>query len=137
MRVVVDTNVVVSAILRDRLPERVILFIIVRPDFEWVASREIMTEYREVLRRPKFDLPEAVLSRWDERFHTAVAEWPAELPVSFPRDLKDAKFLACALASNADFFITGDQDFAEAGRLVRTKIVSVRQFDEMVLRPLQ
>jgi len=26
MRVVVDTNVVVSAILRDRLPERVILF---------------------------------------------------------------------------------------------------------------
>ena len=28
MRVVVDTNVVVSAILRDRLPERVILFII-------------------------------------------------------------------------------------------------------------
>lgn len=51
--------------------------------------------------------------------------------------VKDAKFLACALAANADFFITGDQDFAEAGRLVRTKIVSVRQFDEMVLRPLQ
>jgi putative PIN family toxin of toxin-antitoxin system len=137
MRVVVDTNVVVSAILRDRLPERVILFIIARPDFEWVASREILTEYREVLRRPKFGLPETVLSQWDNRFRAAVAEWPVEVPVSFPRDLKDAKFLACALAANADFFITGDQDFAEAGRLVRTKIVSVRQFDEMVLRPLQ
>ncbi|HEY5481237.1 MAG TPA: putative toxin-antitoxin system toxin component, PIN family [Verrucomicrobiae bacterium] len=137
MRVVVDTNVVVSAILRDRLPERVILFIIARPDFEWVASREILTEYREVLRRPKFGLPETVLSQWDDRFRAAVAEWPVEVPVSFPRDLKDAKFLACALAANADFFITGDQDFAEAGRLVRTKIVSVRQFDEMVLRPLQ
>ena len=137
MRVVVVTNVVVSAILRDRLPERVILFIIARPDFEWVASREILTEYREVLRRPKFGLPETVLSQWDDRFRAAVAEWPVEVPVSFPRDLKDAKFLACALAANADFFITGDQDFAEAGRLVRTKIVSVRQFDEMVLRPLQ
>ena len=43
MRVVVDTNIVVSAILRDRLPERVILFIIARPDFEWVASQEILT----------------------------------------------------------------------------------------------
>ena len=137
MRVVVDTNVVVSAILSDRLPERVILFIIASPDFEWVASREILTEYREVLRRPKFGLPETVLSQWDDRFRAAVAEWPVEVPVSFPRDLKDAKFLACALAANADFFITGDQDFAEAGRLVRTKIVSVRQFDEMVLRPLQ
>ena len=137
MRVVVETNVVVSAILRDRLPERVILFIIARPDFEWVASREILTEYREVLRRPKFDLPETVLSRWDERFRAAVAEWPAEVPVSFPRDPKDAKFLACALAADADFFITGDQDFAEAERLGRTKIVFVRQFDELVVRPLQ
>jgi putative PIN family toxin of toxin-antitoxin system len=137
MRVVVDTNVVVSANLRDRLPERVILFITARPDFEWVASREILTEYREVLRRPKFALPETVLSQWDDRFRTAIAEWPAEVPVSFPRDLKDAKFLACALAANADFFITGDQDFAEAGRLVRTKIVSVRQFDEVVLSPLE
>ncbi len=50
MRVVVDTNVVASTILRDRLPEPVILFIIARPDFEWVASQEILTEYREVLR---------------------------------------------------------------------------------------
>jgi predicted nucleic acid-binding protein len=39
MRVVVDTNVVVSAILRDRLPEKVLLFIISQPDFEWVALR--------------------------------------------------------------------------------------------------
>lgn len=31
----------------------------------------------------------------------------------------------------------GDLDFAEAGKVGRTKIVSVRQFDEMVLRPLQ
>ena len=73
MRVVVDTNIVVSAILRDRLPERVILFIIARPDFEWVASQEILTEYREVLRRPKFGLPEPVLAQWDDRFRYAVA----------------------------------------------------------------
>lgn len=28
--------------------------------------------------------------------------------VDFPRDQKDAKFLACALTTNAEFFITGD-----------------------------
>ena len=33
MRVVVDTNVVVSAILRDRLPEKILLFILGHPDF--------------------------------------------------------------------------------------------------------
>jgi len=122
MRVVVDTNVVVSAILRDRLPEKILLFILGHPDFEWVASGEILAEYREVLRRPKFALPDAVLSEWDERFRSAIAEWPVEISVSFPRDVKDAKFLACALAAEADFFITGDQDFTEARKLEHTKL---------------
>ena len=134
MRVVVDTNVVVSAILRDRLPERVLLFIVARPDFEWVASPEILVEYRAVLRRPKFALPNSVLSQWDERFDSAIAEWPVEIPVSFPRDVKDAKFLACALAAGADFLVTGDRDFTEARKLGRTKIVSVSQFNELVCR---
>jgi putative PIN family toxin of toxin-antitoxin system len=82
-------------------------------------------EYREVLRRPKFALPESTLAEWDERFRSAIAEWPVEISVSFPRDVKDAKFLACALAAEADFFITGDRDFTEAQKLERTKIVSV------------
>ena len=47
------------------------------------------------------------------------------------------QFLACALAADADFFITGDLDFAEVGKVGRTKIMSVRQLDEMVLRPMQ
>jgi predicted nucleic acid-binding protein len=34
MRVVVDTNVVVSAIIRDRIPEQVLLFLVAHPDFE-------------------------------------------------------------------------------------------------------
>ena len=136
MRVVVDTNVVLSAILRDRRPERVLLFIIGRPDFEWVASPEILAEYRAVLRRPKFALPDSVLSEWDERFRYAIAEWPVELSVPFPRDANDAKFLACALAAGADFFVTGDRDFTEVRQIGHTKIVSVAQFDELVCKPL-
>jgi uncharacterized protein len=136
MKVVVDTNVVVSAILRDRLPEKVLLFILARPDFEWVASPEILAEYREVLHRPKFALPDSILSQWEERFRSAIAEWPVETSVSFPRDISDAKFLACAIAAEADFLITGDRDFTEARKIGRTKIISVSQFHELVCQPL-
>jgi predicted nucleic acid-binding protein len=89
-----------------------------------------------VLGRPKFALPESLLSQWHERFRSAIAEWPVEIPVSFPRDVKDAKFLACALAADVDFLITGDHDFTEARKVGRTKIVSVSQFDELVRRTL-
>ena len=46
--------------------------------------------------------------------------------------MKDAKFLACALAAEADFLITGDSDFNEASKLNETKLVSVSQFHELV-----
>ena len=47
MRVVVDTNVLVSAILKDRNPEQVVLYIASQPDFEWIVSPEILTEYKK------------------------------------------------------------------------------------------
>jgi putative PIN family toxin of toxin-antitoxin system len=50
------------------------------------------------------------------------------LEVDFPRDRKDAKFLACAIANNADYFITGDKDFDEVNNLGNTKIISVSLF---------
>ena len=136
MRVVIDTNVVVSAILRDRIPEKILLFIIARLDCEWIASPEILKEYREVLRRPKFGLPETILENWEERFCSVVAEWPVEETISFPRDIADAKFLACALAANVDFFITGDNDFSGIQKIENTKIISVGEFNRLVCEPL-
>lgn len=52
MRVVVDTNVLVSAAIAGRNPEAVILFIVANPAFEWIVSTEILTEY-EVLSRSR------------------------------------------------------------------------------------
>ncbi len=47
MKVILDTNVVVSAILRGRNPAKIILFVTEQPDIEWVVSAEILDEYRE------------------------------------------------------------------------------------------
>lgn len=83
MRVVVDTNIVVSAILRDRLPEKVLLFVVSKPGIEWDASPEILAEYCEVLARPKFAIPQPVLSKWHARFQAGIAvAGPAVDPVS-------------------------------------------------------
>ena len=53
--------------------------------------------------------------------------------MDFPRDRKDAKFLACALADKADFLITGDRDFTEVETLGNTEIVSVSCFVDKIL----
>jgi putative PIN family toxin of toxin-antitoxin system len=132
MKVIVDTNVIVSAALRDKEPEAVVLFISQQPDVEWVVSQEILNEYREVLRRPKFKLPEATLEKWLALLESFTTLVTTSAEIEFPRDLKDAKFLSCAQASDADYFITGDRDFTEAQRLVTTTIISVSLFKKEV-----
>ncbi len=134
MKVVIDTNVLVSAALRDRVPEQVVLFVVQHPDMEWVVSREILDEYRDVLARPKFGLPAELLRRWNVLLDRVVVIVEPALSVEFPRDRKDAKFLACALAARATYLVTGDRDFEQAQKLMGTTILSVSLFDKLVCR---
>jgi predicted nucleic acid-binding protein len=41
-------------------------------------------------------------------------------------------FLACTVAGQADYFITGDRNFTEASKLVTTTILYVSQFKRLV-----
>lgn len=136
MKVVIDTNVLVSAVLKDRDPEAIILFVAERDEMEWIVSPEIMTEYREVLSRKKFGLPEDELQMWFSLLDRFSASCETHLTIDFPRDQKDAKFLSCAIVAGADYFITGDRDFSQAQKLLSTTILSVSQFKKLVCERL-
>ena len=69
---------------------------------------------------------------WFEIIDTFPTIIDVNVEIDFPRDRKDAKFLACAVAADADFFITGDSDFTEAQALVNTTIISVSLFKSLV-----
>ncbi|MGD9562312.1 MAG: putative toxin-antitoxin system toxin component, PIN family [Pyrinomonadaceae bacterium] len=133
IKAVIDTGVAVSAAFRDRTPEEIILFIVEQEDFEWVVSPAITEEYTEVLGRKKFDLPPEVLQKWVLIFEQCTRPIEPDVKVDFARDQKDAKFLECALAAEADYLITGDKDFEEAHKLVQTTIISVSQFKTLVM----
>lgn len=131
--VVIDTSVVVSAVFRDRAPEEILLFVVEEGDFEWIVSPGILSEYSEVLGREKFGLPVEILQAWRDAFERDTTLINVETSVEFPRDQKDAKFLECAISANADYLITGDKDFADARKLMETTIISVSQFQKLIL----
>jgi len=128
MKLLVDTNVLLSAALRDRLPERVVLHIAARDDWRWLVTPEILSEYVDVLRRPKFNLTAEVLSRWSELLQMRTVQVPSPLAVDFPCGPKDAPFLAAAIAHDADWLVTGDRDLHAAQSLLSTRVASVGQF---------
>jgi putative PIN family toxin of toxin-antitoxin system len=129
MKIIIDTNVLVSAILKNRIPEEIVFCVVENSQFKWLASSEIIAEYKGVLSRSKFKLPPDILQRWFVVFDRNIVIAESDLLVDFPRDQKDAKFLACAISHRADIFISGDKDFSEANELIKdTQIVSVTEF---------
>jgi len=132
VKVLIDTNVLVSAAIKDGQPELVILWVISQPDWTWVVSPEIVVEYQEVLMREKFNLPQEILNRWIELIDKATVSVEVNEKLEFPVDQGDAKFLTCALATQADYLITGDSDFIEARKMITTTILSVSLFHKLV-----
>jgi putative PIN family toxin of toxin-antitoxin system len=131
MKIVIDTNVLVSAAFRDRLPESVILWILARPEWDWIASSRIIEEYKSVLKRPKFSLSVSQLEYWQGLIDESVTPVLESLEIDFPRDRKDAKFLACAIANQADVLLTGDRDFEEAE--MYSGIMRISDFNRIVI----
>jgi predicted nucleic acid-binding protein len=104
MNVLIDTNVLLSAALRDKLPERVVLRVAARDDLRWIVTPEILVEYTDILRRPRFGLDEPTLGRWAEllSMRTVNVGSPPEVP-DFPRDPKDAHASSRSLSLAASF----------------------------------
>jgi putative PIN family toxin of toxin-antitoxin system len=132
IKVIIDTNVLISAALRGRDPEAIVLFIVSSPNFEWVVSEEILLEYKSVLDRKKLKLSDEIKQKWLRIFDTFTTVIDVNITIDFPRDPKDAKFLECAIASKAKYFITGDRDFTEPIDLEHTQIISVSQFRVLI-----
>ena len=134
MRVLIDTNILISALLRDGLPESVILWVLNNPEWEWLVSPAIMDEYRDVLQRKKFKFTDEFVNRWLELLNDSVTLHIPTLTIDFPRDRKDAKFIECAQSSKADLFITGDRDFEEAEALTDAFIISAANFARLFMQ---
>ncbi|HJP95587.1 MAG TPA: putative toxin-antitoxin system toxin component, PIN family [Pyrinomonadaceae bacterium] len=128
MNILVDTNVVVSALIRDGLPRRVIEEIVAHGDWFWIVTVDIENEYREVLARPKFKIPPSIQQGFNAFVEmVTIRVQPVSAP-SFPRDPKDELFIAAALACDADYLITGDKDLLDEQPLPSTQILNPAQF---------
>lgn len=129
MRVVLDTNIFVSILIRPGQTFRALLAIVDR-QATVLYSTESLTELVAVLRRPKFspftDADQiGELTKWIIGTGELVT---VDRRVAQSRDAADDKFLSLAVSGNANYLITGDRDLLVLGRVGSTEIVSPAQF---------
>jgi putative PIN family toxin of toxin-antitoxin system len=128
-RVVLDTNVLVSALLFGGEPGKI--------HDQWVGkrlvpliSKETFAEFSKVLFYPKFQLSPAEITAIIEYEFLPYAEVVEirDNVTGVCRDPQDDKFLTVAVSGHATYIVTGDQDLLVLQVFRKIRILTVRDF---------
>ncbi len=130
LRVVLDTNVLISAILFGGKP-RQILEKAIRGQIRLCMSEPILEELSGILRRSKFDYsPEMIQFILTEL--TGIADFvnPSETIHVVLDDPDDNRILECAVEAGANYIITGDSHLLKLSRYLNLEVLNVTAFLE-------
>jgi uncharacterized protein len=128
IRVVLDTNVVVSALLHPQgFPARAFLIALAGVSAQLCVSGEIYAEYEEVIRRPKFERSEAIIESALAAIRKNGLWVRSSEKVTACTDPDDDIFLVCAQAAHAQYVVTGNLRHFPT-KWAEAHIVTARQF---------
>jgi putative PIN family toxin of toxin-antitoxin system len=130
IKLVLDTNVLVSALLKPHSPPALVVSLVLQGTCKLCLSDAIFTEYQGVLARDKFKQlkPANVNHLLSLLKQHALWVEPSALANNLVNDEADKMFLECAQAAAADFIITGNKKHFPADSFRGTKIVNPREF---------
>jgi putative PIN family toxin of toxin-antitoxin system len=131
-RVVLDTNVLISALLFKGELSRIVRL--------WqegkilpIISKETFDKLMAVLEYPKFSLSHAEIKSIIE--HEIIPFFEvvnvSEHVRGACRDPGDDKFISCAISANADFIVTGDKDLFDLKKYQSVRIIQAAEFIKM------
>jgi len=127
MRVVLDTNIFISAVLGGRLG--IIIDEWKAGKFKLVVTDAIAREYLEVINRPKFKIPQdEIIAASDYLLQIAEFVTPEEEFLVIVADPTDNKFLEAAIAGKVDYIVSGDNHLLEIGSFRDIPIITAREF---------
>lgn len=131
LRVVVDTNVLVSAALRPYGLQRTVLLLSLTKPTRMYVSQEILAEYKTVLGRPTLGIAKGLRQQLIQLIKNRAQIVRPSYKFEVTSDPDDNKFLECVDAARADYLVTGNQrHFPRFWK--NTKIVSSREFVSLV-----
>ena len=127
LRLVLDTNILVSAALKPESLQRTTLLLALTKPARLYVSQPILEEYAEVLARRELRIRKGLRLQLLQLVRNRSHLVAPTRRVHVTRDLDDNIFLECADAARADYLITGNQRHFPAF-WKQTKIITSREF---------
>jgi len=130
-KVVIDTNVIISSLIQKSFPYKIVNELFIEGKITLCISETLMTEYYEVLRRPKF----ASYHDFVAKAESLLADIEARAVMYFPQvsidllsDKDDNMILELADACSADYIITGNTTDFTIPTYKQTQIVTPKEY---------
>jgi uncharacterized protein len=131
LRLVVDTNIIVSAVLKQDGLQRTVFLLATSKPARLYVSAPILSEYRVVLSRPELRIRKGLRRQFFEFIRNRSHFVSPSHSVQAASDLSDNIFLECADEARADYLITGNQrHFPRFWK--KTKIITSREFVSLI-----
>ncbi len=137
MKIVLDTNVLVSGIIWKGTPRQVLEL---WADGKWqpFASMDMVVEYQRVILELTAKYPETTVDAMEllnEFVASCVIVKPIVTEKKISRDPDDDKFILAALSTNADYLVSGDNDLLTLEKFGGTEIIKPSAFCRFLLKP--
>lgn len=131
-RVIIDTNILISAFLWGGRPAAVLTRCLAL-NIQMLYTDATLAEFVETLNKPKFDRQlarrdftrDVIIDRW-RQFSTLVSA--SDVPENVIADPKDVIILAAAIGGNADAVITGDDHLLRLVTFGKARMITTAQF---------
>jgi putative PIN family toxin of toxin-antitoxin system len=131
LRLVLDTNIVISAALKPEGLQRTVFLLAITKPARLYVSDSILAEYREVLARPELGIRKGLRHQFLQLITGHSYRAAPVRPIRITRDPDDNIFVECADAARADYLVTGNtRHFPRFWK--KTKIITSREFISMV-----
>ena len=111
MLIVLDTNVLVSGLLKKNSKPAKILDLVTAAKIQVAVDQRILSEYRQILARPKLKISAAnaqAVLQFISVVGLSVTASPLDLPEVVIQDLMDLPFAVVAVSAKAQAVVTGN-----------------------------
>jgi putative PIN family toxin of toxin-antitoxin system len=127
VKIVLDTNVLVSGIFWTGVPSRILSHWI-NDRFELLLTDNIFDEYTRTFLRISRGKEDDLVNRWLILFAENSTFITVKKRFNLSADPDDNKFIECAVSGNADYIVSGDSHLLDLKSILNTEVITPSAF---------
>lgn len=133
MKIIVDTNVVISGTFFGGYPRKILEAVVNNEVFAY-ASKSIVDEYLEIIDEMINSKQGKITKKILDPFIKKLIVIKPTTKIELSRDSDDDKFIECAVDSKATYIVSGDKDLLDIKKYKNIEIVTAKKFCDNYLK---